>query len=327
MDNNAVSANSVAKHNRIDGSNLSRNYKEHLSGFREWEQLPHAEDWVLFPENIGTHLCLDEVALSDGELYTVLTNAKARCQKGSLIAMVQGTKSEIVCKIFNQIDPLQRKMVQEISLDMANSMGKIGRICFSNASIVTDRFHVAQLVGEAVQEIRIKFRWEAIEKENKAIKKAKAKGKKYIAPTFENGDTRKQLLARSRYLLFKPDSKWTQSQQNRSIILFREYPQIHEAYKLSMMFRNIYETAKSRDAAEERISLWHQKVQEKNIESFITAAESIDNHKETILNFFNHRTTNALAESFNSKLKAFRSIFRGIRDLNFFIYRVSLIFA
>jgi transposase len=289
--------------------------------------LPHAEDWVLFPENIGTRLCLDEVALSDGELYTILTNAKAKCQKGSLIAMVKGIKSENVCKIFNQINFQKRAMVEEISVDMANSMEKICIDSFPNASIVTDRFHVAQLVGQAVQEVRIKYRWKAIEKENKAIKKAKSKGEKYVAPTFENGDTRKQLLARSRYLLFKPESKWTQSQHNRAAILFKQYPTIYQAYKLSMMYRNIYETAKSKKEANQRISSWHKKVKEKKLESFITTAESIDNHKETILNFFKNRTTNALAESFNSKIKAFRSMFRGIRDLNFFIYRVSLIFA
>jgi len=327
LDNQAVSANSVAKHNRIDGSNLSRNYKEHLSGFREWEQLAHAGDWVLFPENMGARLCLDEVALSEGELYTVLTNAKARCQEGSLIAMVKGIKSKSISKVFNQVGLQERKAVQEISVDMANSMEKVCADSFPNAAVVTDRFHVAKLVGEAVQQARIKYRWEAIEEENKAVKKAKSTGEKYLAPTFKNGDTRKQLLARSRYLLFKPEAKWTRSQAERSGILFGEYPLIHEAYKLSMMFRSIYENAKDKRQAEKKLSLWHQKVKDKKLETFTTAAESIHNHKETILNFFNNRTTNALAESFNSKIKAFRSMFRGIRDLEFFIYRVSLIFA
>lgn len=327
MDNHPVSANSVGQYFRVNGSNLSQQYKNHLSGFKQWNQLDHAEEWIVFPENIGPYLCLDEVALSDGELYTVLTNARSKCQKGSLIAMVKGVRSDDVCKILSHIPEQKRKEVKEISVDMANSMEKIARDSFPNAQVVTDRFHVAQLISEAVQEIRIRHRWKAIDKENNEIAKAKKKGTKYIASTFENGDSRKQLLARSRYLLFKPQSKWRESQRKRSEILFREYPDLKEAYELSMMFRNIYETSKTKLEAEERFLGWQKKIAEKKFPSFLTAAESIDNHKETILNFFVNRTTNALAEAFNSKLKAFRSVFRGVTDVEFFLYRVSLIFA
>jgi transposase len=327
LDNYPVSANSLGQYFRVNGSNLSQQYKNHLSGFKQWDQLQHAEQWILFPENVGSHLCLDEVALTDGELYTVLTNAKSKCQKGSLIAMVKGVKSDDVNKILIRIPEQQRKEVIEISIDMANSMEKIARDSFPHARVVTDRFHVAQLISEAVQEIRIKHRWEAIEKENKAIAKAKKKGEKYVAPCFENGDSHKQLLARSRYLLFKTQSKWTASQKIRSEILFREYPDLHEAYQISMMFRNIYETSKSKAEAQERFYHWQKKIKEKNFPSFLTASQSIENHQDTILNFFVNRTTNALAEAFNSKLKAFRSVFRGVTDVEFFLFRVSLIFA
>jgi transposase len=241
--------------------------------------------------------------------------------------MIKGVKSGDVCKVINKIPLEKRQDVKEISIDMANSMEKIARASFPSASVVTDRFHVARLISEAVQEIRIKHRWEAIEQENKAIKKAKGLGKKYLAPTFENGDTKKQLLARSRYLLFKLSNKWTESQSLRAKILFREYPDIKHAYDLSMMFKNIYETSKSVSQANEKFSKWNEKVKQYDFDSFITAAESINSHKETVLNFFNNRTTNAMAETFNSKIKAFRSVFRGVRDLGFFLYRVSLIFA
>ena len=51
--------------------------------------------------------------------------------------------------------------------------------------------------------------------------------------TFENGDTRSELLVRSRYLLFKSSEKWTDEQKLRAKILFREYPDIKKAYGLS----------------------------------------------------------------------------------------------
>jgi transposase len=45
-----------------------------VSDFKEWSQLKHAKDYLIFAENIGKRLSLDETSLSQGELYTVLTN-------------------------------------------------------------------------------------------------------------------------------------------------------------------------------------------------------------------------------------------------------------
>ena len=47
----------------------------------------------------------------------------------------------------------------------------------------------------------------------------------------------------------------------------------------------------------------------------------------TIINYFENRDTNAFAESFNAKIKAFRSQFRGVRDIPFFIYRLAKLTA
>jgi len=104
LDENAISANSLEKHYHINGKNLSQQYKNHLSDFSTWEQREHAEEWILYEENISENLCLDEVSLSDGELYTVLTNTDNKTQKHSLISMVKGTKSEDIIEIFKKID-------------------------------------------------------------------------------------------------------------------------------------------------------------------------------------------------------------------------------
>ena len=106
---------------------------------------------------------------------------------------------------------------------MAPNMEQIARTCFPAAKRVTDRFHVQKLAYEAVQEMRVKARWEALDEESIQIAYAKACGKMYHAPVFANGDTRKQLLARSIYLLYKKESLWTQSQRIRAEILFKEY--------------------------------------------------------------------------------------------------------
>ena len=182
----------------VDGRKFQRQYKNSISNFKNWEQKSHAEDWILYPENLSGRLSLDEVALSDGELYTVLTSKAAKGRKGSIVAVIKGTRSETVIENLFKINRDLRIRVKEVTLDMAGSMKLIAKKCFPNAVQVIDRFHVQKLATEALQDIRIRYRWEAIEQENILLAEAKEKKLKPEIEIFENGDTRKQLLARSR---------------------------------------------------------------------------------------------------------------------------------
>jgi len=97
-------------------------------------------------------------------------------------------------------------------------MAPITTTCFPNAQQLEDRFHVQQLVSEALQKIHVALRKEAITDDNAQVKAARERGSHDQAPRDENGDTNKALLARSRYLLFKARSTWTASQQERGAI-------------------------------------------------------------------------------------------------------------
>ena len=306
---------------------MEEQYACHLSDFMQWDQLEHAEDWVLFEENIGENLSIDETCLAQGELYTVITNKAGRGKKGTLIAMVKGVESEKVSEVLLRISSKKRNQVKEITLDMAASMQKIARRCFPNALQVTDRFHVQKLAVEALQELRIKYRWEAIEQENKEIELCRELDKTYVPERLENGDTFKQLLARSRHLLFKHENNWTPSQHKRAEILFKYYPDLKQAYDLCRELSRIYEKTKIKELAFTRLAQWYNKVEQAGFKSFNTIARTIQNNYLTILNYFVNRSTNASAESFNAKIKAFRSQFRGVRNIDFFLYRLSKIYA
>ncbi|MGM0392091.1 MAG: transposase, partial [Bacteroidota bacterium] len=56
-------------------------------------------------------------------------------------------------------------------------------------------------------------------------------------------------------------------------------------------------------------------------------AKSITLNYKSILNYFINRSTNASAESFNAKIKVFRAQFRGVKNIEFFLYRLTNIFA
>lgn len=209
---------------------------------------------------------------------------------------------------------------------MAKNMESASEKCFPNAKLVTDRFHVVRLVSDALHHVRIKYRWEAIKSENESIKKARENHTTYSPEVFANGDTRKQLLARSRYLLFKTPVNWHKNQQTRANRLFKEYPMLKQAYNLSMHFRSLY-NCQNRNTAKCKMVQWIEDTVKSGIEEYNTAANSIKINLENILNFFHNRSTNANAESFNAKLKGFRAILRGVNDLDFFLFRVEKLFA
>lgn len=83
--------------------------------------------------------------------------------------MVRGTKAETVIEAVKHIGEDSRERVLEVTMDLSESMRKIVEICFPRATRVIDRFHVQKLALEAVQEIRIKRRWEAIDADNKSF--------------------------------------------------------------------------------------------------------------------------------------------------------------
>ena len=327
MDTCPIPAQSLEKHYHVDGSQLERHYKEHLSDFKSWEAASHAESWLVFPENIGYQLSIDETSLSNGELYTIVTSKAAKGQKGALVAIVEGTKSETIIDVLKKIPEEKRLQVEEITLDMAESMRKIVSKSFPKASKVIDRFHVQKLAYDALQEMRIAHRWDAINKETEEKEEAKSLNKEYEPEILGNGDTEKQLLARSRYLLFKSADKWTDKQKHRAKILFELYPDIKKAYSLTHSLRMIFSKNSIKNAARLSLARWYNDVADSEFKSFNTISATMYEHYDDILNFFNNRSTNAAAESFNAKIKSFRASLRGVTDMKFFLFRVANIWG
>lgn len=317
----------IASYFSVNARKLQRHYKHKVSGYKEWIQLSHAEEYLIYPENITEHVSIDEVSLSKGELYTVVTNKNTKAQnKKSIIAIINGTEAKTITEVLEKIPLEKRNKVKEVTMDMAPNMAMAARNSFTNSTQVIDRFHVVRLVMDALQHMRTNLRWKAIEEENQAIKTAKAAGKRYKSDILSNGDTLKELLVRSKYLLYKFEEEWTINQAKRAAVLFEKYPLLKKAYKLIESFRTIFKLQRKEDAFV-RFNQWKQKIIELKIDEFNSVVNSIEHHMENILNFFNNRNTNANAESFNSKIKHFRANLRGVTDVKFFLFRLEKLFA
>lgn len=358
MDTYPVTARSLAQHYRIDGNSLERAYKNILSGYTDWEQKDHAEKWVLLPENMGKHLSIDETLLHE-DLRTFLTNKDGHGKHGTLIASVSGTKASDVIEILMKLPEKKRLEVEEVTMDFSDSMYAIVSAVFPNAMITIDCFHIIKRCTEAVEEIRLKAKREAI----KAQKKEKAEFKKKLEKrtkqrkyyrkrhpkTYKgrkrgrkpmrlnqsfkpeelaNGDTKVELLTRSRYLLLQSGDKWSEKQQKRADLLFGLHPKIKEAYSLLCSLRSVFKDKKlDRESGKVKLHEWYQKVNDSTLREIKAARDLIKLKENEVLNYFVNRSTNAAAESLNSKMKGFRSQIRGVQDVPFFMFRVAKIFG
>lgn len=329
----------LATRNGLNGQTLRKQYKEKISNYRNWEQLEHAQEYMLFPDNFGDDMSLDETCLSNGEVYTILTNKAAHGGKGTLAAMVRGVASDTVSRILTKVPREIRRKIKTVTTDLSSAMMLTVRTVFPKATLVNDRFHVQQLVTDAIDHMRIGYRWQVLDEENKAIKEHRAKRKaahtrvekdligKWKPELMENGETKPQIMARSRHIILMHKSKWNEQQQTRAAILFKMFPKLEVAYNIYLELVDIFN--KKSKPAEARLNLarWHNKVEAIGDNEFSKVIETFENHNATIINYFQNRLTNASAESFNAKIKALRTQFRGVGDICFFMYRLATLYS
>ena len=254
MDTLPLTAASLARFFHIKGSEVERYYKHHLSDFPTWKQKSHAADWILLAENIGERCSIDETSLCN-EVYTILSNKDGHGRKGSIIAMVKGTKAAVVSAILRQIPLAEREKVTEITLDFSDSMFSIAKECFPKATIVIDCFHIVKRLCEGLEEMRLRFKRLAVTENKKAAaafakdedRKARIRAnyrrthpkdpkenrgrkrigrRRYKPQMLSNGETKVEMLTRSRNMLAQSGDKWGESKKERAGILFDLYPQM-----------------------------------------------------------------------------------------------------
>lgn len=294
---------------------------------------------MLFAKNFGEDMSLDETCLSNGEVYTILTNKAAHGGKGALAAMIRGVSSDHVSEILRKVPIEIRRGVKTVTTDLSSAMMLTVRMAFPKATLINDRFHVQQLVTEAIDQMRIEYRWEMLAQENKEIKEHRAKRKaahtraeKDIIGEWEpqrmaNGETKPQIMARSRHILLMHKSKWNEQQQARAAVLFSLFPKLEQAYNIYLSLVDIFNKRSTPDEARLNLARWYNSVESLCDDRFSKVIDTFENHNATIINYFQDRLTNASAESFNAKIKAFRSQFRGVGDIKFFMFRLATLYS
>ena len=116
--------------------------------------------------------------------------------------------------------------------------------------------------------------------------------------------------------------EWVLLEQNMGERLSIDETMLHHD-----LFTFLSNKAKDRKKARKALHKWYKNVGKTRIRELISVRDSIKSKEEYILNYFNNRSTNASAESFNSKIKGLRAQVHGVNDLPFFMFRCAKIFG
>ena len=255
------------------------------------------------------------------------TNKAAKGRRGALVAMIRGVASENVIDRLKLLGLSKSRKVRTVTADLSGSMKYIASRVFPSAQQISDRFHVQQLMSQAIDDMRIELRWDVIKTENEHVRTCRRQKIQYRPKIEANGETLRQIMARSKHIMTRNMSKWNDAQRKRAEILFGYYPQLKTAYNLSMKLTDIYNQRITAPVARLKLARWSNDLERFDPVRFKTVIDSFTTHSDTIVNYFNDRLTNASAESFNAKIKDLRRQFRGINDTAFFIFRLSALYG
>lgn len=273
---------------------------------------------ILNLKNLGKHMAVDDKNIM-GIGYTIISNRET----GKIFLMITTTKCKIIEKVLHHIPLKTFLKVQTITKDLAEGYDWLARTIFPNAMRVADKFHVLKLGFEGLQAVRVRFRQEVLS----AVRKKEENAN----PRYQNGDTKKELLAKSRYLLFKRRSEWDEWQEERSKILFSEFPEIKKSHDLMEEFRDFYSitsgNSNSKSLAKAALDKWYINVENSEIPEMKNFSCTVKNHESEILAYFFEGYTNAFAESLNAKIQRFIISSFGFNDRHFFHFRIKKFFA
>jgi len=283
---------------------------------------------IVKPEHIGQEMAIDEKHI-DGEFYTVLSNK----QTGKVALLAQTVRNEEIGRILRPYLQ-QRFTVKVMTRDLANQYDWVGRTCFANAMQVADKFHIIRQALDHLQAHRISFRQTLLTQRRQAWQQHKQQKKPgpftFKEDKLDHGETHLELLARSRYLLYKFPCQWSASQKVRARVLFTHYPSIKGAYDLICRFRRWYRkhfVGTSKDLLIEKLNGWYARVEQADILEINNFKSLVERHQGVILNYFKKGHTNAIAEANNKKLNTFIRNNQGLKDKDFFFFRIKNYFC
>ena len=234
------------------------------------------------------HVSVDEKSFQKGHKFATIA-----CDLGRkrVLEVEEGRDEAAAMRAFSTIP--NPNDVKTVSLDMSEAFRNAAIVSFKNADVVHDRFHVAAMLGEAVDKTR------------------KAELRKHPE------------LKESRYLWLKNPENLTQKQQGFFDALVKTELKTAEAYAFKQIFKQFFEQDEVLDGAE-FFADWYNELAGRDLPKMHKVANTFQKNVQGLLNYIKWRITNAYAEAVNSLIQEIKTVARGFR--RFENFRVAILF-
>jgi transposase len=247
---------------------------------------------------------IDEIALKKGyRNYVVVITVRLRDGTIDILAVLPNRLKETVLAFLQQIPYRLRRTVTDVCCDMCEAYLSAIEAVFGFDTIVIDRFHVARHYYDAADAIR-KGELARLKQERSAREYGLLKGVMWYF--------------RKRGADLAPDER------NVLECFFSAAPHAREAYELRESLTNIFETARTKEEALDRLGQWTVMVDDSGLTGFDQFINLLFEHLNGIANYFRDGYTSGFVEGLNTKIKALKRRCYGIFNLRHLFQRITL---
>lgn len=247
------------------------------------------------PKELPEVVSLDEFkGNSGGQKYNSIV---ADPQNHKIIDILPNRYESDLIRYFSQFE--SRKDVKYFVCDMNPHFRRVGRICFKNAVIVADRYHVIRQVYWAMERVR----------KNEQEKLS---------------DSFRKYFKKSRYLLAKSIDQLSDEEAERLALMLENAPRLADAYRLKNEFLTVIRSDSSA-VGRKRLADWLMAVEVMELPEFDSCTKAYRNWFQEILNSMDVPWSNGFIEGCNNKTKVLKRVCFGIR--NFRNFRNRILFA
>lgn len=238
-------------------------------------------------------LGIDETSVRKGHQY--ITTA-VDMDEHKIVHVTTGKSKKSVARIREYLDSKScpPEQISQISLDMSPSFIAGTLEEFPNACLTFDRFHVKKLLNKAMDKVR------RIERKEH------------------------EMLKGHKYTFLKDPKKLSDKRKNKLSELITLYPTLGEAYRLKLLFDDLW-NMETINRAESFLEDWCEQCKKSNILPFIDFVNTVYTHWYGIVQYINSKLTNGILEGLNTKIQLAKRRARGFRQVDNFITMIYLL--
>ena len=241
------------------------------------------------------YLGIDEKSSEKGHSYaSILTDI----DRSRVLDLVPERKLDAAVSLLETLTPSQRASVKAVAMDRWPAFMSATKQCMPQADIVHDKFHISKYLGEAVDAVR-----------------------KQEHRRFSRAGTSPLTGSKWAWLKNYPDGRSAEA------VSFRALNQLNlktsRAWCIKENFTQFW-SYRYKGAAKRFFDAWSTNAVRSRLEPVKKVVKMLRRHETGLLNFSQHKISNACAEGFNSAIQLIKANARGFR--NFTNYRARILF-